>query len=110
LTGTPLHQDIDFIQNINAKNYLKNMKYYPKTSLSKLFPDSSPLLLNLIDNMLVFNPNKRMSVKDCLEHEYFKDIYHYDDLVKSKTKFDWSFDNDLTSKSKLQLEVYSESL
>jgi len=45
------------------------MKYYPKASLSKLFPDANPLLLNLIDNMLIFNPNRRMSVKDCLEHE-----------------------------------------
>ena len=40
-----------------------------------LFPDADPLALDLIDKMLVFNPQERITVAEALKHPYLADMY-----------------------------------
>lgn len=111
LTGTPNNSDLEFIKNPSAKKQILRLPKFTKKSFSKIFNGSiNPLLVDLLENMLMFNPNKRYDVKKCLSHPQFKDIYHPDDLVISDTIFNWDFDSDLETKEKLQLAVWRESL
>lgn len=45
-----------------------------KTPLEDLIPNASPEALDLIEKMFEYNPNARITAKECLEHEYFKDF------------------------------------
>jgi serine/threonine protein kinase len=46
--------------------------------------------------MLEFNPNKRISSKDCLKHKFFADILDENDIEKgSDNKFTYRFDPDM---------------
>ena len=72
--GSPSEEDMDFISDPNGVLYLKSLKKKNKIDLKKKFPGSTPDALDLLEKMLLFNPNKRITVNQCLEHPYFKDV------------------------------------
>lgn len=52
------------------------------SSASLLTPDSCPsLALDLLDRMLTFNPNKRITVEEALAHPYLEQYYDPTDEV-----------------------------
>ena len=44
-----------------------------------LFPKANPLSLDLLSKMLTFNPDKRYTVEDCLNHAYFETLHNHDE-------------------------------
>ena len=56
---------------------LRDWHEYPQwkpADLSRYFPDLEPAGLDLLRKMFVYDPAKRISAKDALEHAYFDDI------------------------------------
>lgn len=64
--------------------------------------------------MIKFSPNERWSVKQCMEHPWFKDLLAQDEYFcenyENNTKFDWSIDDFEPTKSLLQTKIYDLSL
>jgi protein kinase len=50
-----------------------NFPNFVPTDLSTLITNASPLAIDLMMKMLAFDPNKRPTAAQCLQHEYFKD-------------------------------------
>ena len=46
----------------------------PTKKIEDKLKNTDPMLLEIIKKMLSFSPEKRISAKESLEHEYFKDI------------------------------------
>lgn len=61
LLGSPDDSDLGFLRNDNAKKYVKRLPTLPKQSFSDMFPDASPVAIDLAERMLVFDPAKRIS-------------------------------------------------
>ena len=74
-----------------------------------MFPNSNPAALDLLEKMLVFNSNKRLTVVECLAHHYFADLNIDDDAPACEKSFDWSFDDSKLTKEKLQNLIYEEA-
>lgn len=66
---------MNYIGNEKAINYLKSLPKRTKQPWSNLFPKANSLALDLLNKMLTFNPDKRYSAKECLEHPYFEGIH-----------------------------------
>ena len=66
--------------------------------------------LDLLGKMLTFNPDKRFTVEECLNHPYFEGLHNPDEEPIAEKVFDWSFDNFEPTKEILQKMVYDESL
>ena len=64
-----------------------------KIKWDTLFPNIDPLALDLLDNMLVYDPSKRFTAEQCLNHPYLKDIRSKSRLIKCENVFDFSFDS-----------------
>lgn len=75
ILGSPKEADIEFIANGKARNYIKAMPFSRGIRLSHLYPHAEPLALDLLQKMLVFDPTKRITVDEALQHPYMSGLY-----------------------------------
>lgn len=109
--GSPSRDDIEFITNQQAKEFVVNkLPKRTKQPFTNLFPKANPVALDLLAKMLVFNPNKRYTVEQCISHPYFEGLHNPDEEPISEVPFDWSFDDIELTKDNLQSMIYDESL
>ena len=90
--------------------YIRSLPKRSKQSFKALFPNANPIGLDLLTKMLAFNPEKRFTVEQCLEHEYFQGLNNPEEEPISEIQFDWTWDNFEPTKEKIQNMIYEESL
>jgi len=110
VTGTPTAEDLEYITNPQAKEFVLKLARRTKQSFSQLFPKSNPVALDLLAKMLHFNPNKRYTIEQCISHPYFETLHNPEEEPISEAPFDWSFDDIELTKENLQRIIYDESL
>ncbi|OWZ18196.1 CMGC/MAPK protein kinase [Phytophthora megakarya] len=95
--GTPKQDDIGFVKNTKALRFLTKLAISkPKKWLDVFASSGAECVVNsdaidLLSKMLLFNPEKRISVHAALRHPYLATFFDENDLVVSKP-FDFSFD------------------
>jgi len=55
------------------------------TGISKLIPHVSPECLDLLEKLLAYNPEERLTSKEAIKHPYFKDLYENDKKMMQAT-------------------------
>jgi len=55
-------------------DYKPNFPKWKSMELSKLIPNADPLAIDLLQKMLIYEPFKRISSKEALNHAYFRDV------------------------------------
>jgi len=70
--GTPSPQDIgaSLPPGSAAQAYLKGLPHLPPRPLAEVYPGASQPALDLLQRMLLFNPNRRATVDDALKHSF----------------------------------------
>eukprot|EP00826_Nyctotherus_ovalis_P055257 TRINITY_DN7324_c0_g1_i14.p1 TRINITY_DN7324_c0_g1~~TRINITY_DN7324_c0_g1_i14.p1 ORF type:complete len:107 (+),score=19.88 TRINITY_DN7324_c0_g1_i14:3-323(+) len=63
ILGSPSTEDMAFIENDQARKYIKSLPRRNKQSWSSLYAKANPVALDLLSKMLVFNPQKRYTVQ-----------------------------------------------
>ncbi|CAN6566172.1 unnamed protein product [Malus baccata var. baccata] len=61
LLGSPDDSSLGFLRSDNARRYVRQLPQYPKRSFSLGFPDMSPSAIDLLEKMLIFDPNRRIT-------------------------------------------------
>ena len=107
--GTPSAADLEFIGNPSAIRFISKLPRRDKAKWTHIYPKASAAAIDLIDKMLVFNPEKRWSAIECLRHPYFKDLHTSDLEIPAPEAFDWSCDDFPLTKENLQGIVYEEA-
>jgi serine/threonine protein kinase len=108
--GSPSNEELEFITNPQAKEFVGKLAKRTKQSFSQLFPKSNPVALDLLAKMLIFNPYKRYTIEQCISHPYFEGLHNPEEEPISESSFDWSFDDIELTKENLQKLIYEESL
>ncbi|CEH11841.1 kinase-like protein [Ceraceosorus bombacis] len=73
--GTPTEATIAKIGSQRAKTYVQSLPKMPKVPFSNLFPKATPLALDLLDRMLTWDPDERISADEALRHPWLA-AYH----------------------------------
>ncbi|KOH00829.1 mitogen-activated serine/threonine-protein kinase FUS3 [Saccharomyces eubayanus] len=74
--GTPQSdEELRCIESARAREYIKSLPAYPAVPLQKLLPSVNAQGVDLLQRMLVFDPEKRITAKEALEHPYLQ-TYH----------------------------------
>ena len=93
ILGSPLKEDMEFISDPNAILYIESLHKKDKTDLKKIFPGSSEESLDLLEKMLMFNPYKRITVEECLNHPFFKNIRNKNLEKEEKFEIELKFES-----------------
>ena len=76
--GTPNLEDYYNIKLKRAREYIRLLPFCKKISFAELFhqiPNINPMALDLLEQLLAFNPTKRITVDKALKHPYLE-LYH----------------------------------
>ncbi|KAH8048480.1 MAP kinase [Aureococcus anophagefferens] len=70
--GTPSSAEVDALEHDykGMKAYLRRLQPRAPSDLARVVPNVDPSALDLLDKMLKFLPEDRLSVEDILDHEY----------------------------------------
>ncbi|KAG6950030.1 hypothetical protein JG688_00014362 [Phytophthora aleatoria] len=110
--GAPNDQDLYFLTNARARKFM-NAEFQkrgpnPTKPLAHMFTDSPPDALDLLQKMLVIDPNKRISVDEALAHPYMASIRNMEDETTATSSFDFDFENEKLTKPVLQRLIWDE--
>jgi len=94
--GTPQDPALMSLCSPKVLNYIKSWPRRPKVPLERVFKNGSGSGLDLLDRLLEFHPEERITAAEALEHPYL-DIYHHpDDEPDCPETFDFSFESAAT--------------
>jgi mitogen-activated protein kinase 1/3 len=72
-------EDYYGIKSRRAREYIRSLPFKKKLPLKSLFPKTSDLALDLLEKLLAFNPVKRITVNEALQHPYLEPYHDPDD-------------------------------
>ncbi|XAR55087.1 Mitogen-activated protein kinase [Bertholletia excelsa] len=110
LLGSPDDTSLGFIRSDNARRYVKQLPRYPRQKFSARFPTMSPLALDLLEKMLVFDPNKRITVDEALHHPYLSSLHDVNDEPICQNPFSFDFEQRSITEDKIKELIWMESL
>ncbi|KAF9309276.1 negative regulator of the PHO system [Podila horticola] len=80
--GTPTEDTWPGVSKLSE--YRKDFPYYPPKSLSSVVPMIDSFGMDLLMQMLIYQPQRRITAKDALNHVYFNDIRGYANLQQQQ--------------------------
>ncbi|KAG4985459.1 hypothetical protein JHK82_033058 [Glycine max] len=110
LIGSPNDSDLGFLRSDNAKKYVKQLPHVEKQSFAERFPDVSPLAIDLAEKMLVFDPSKRITVEEALNHPYMASLHEINEEPTCPTPFIFDFEQTILNEEDIKELIWKESL
>ncbi|GMF65624.1 unnamed protein product [Phytophthora lilii] len=104
--GTPCEEDLHFVVSERAKRFMKNQPMRPGVPFAKLFPKATPEAIDLLQRMLVFDPAKRISVEEALEHPYLASLHNLEDEPVADSSFSFDFEKEDLTEARLKELIF----
>ncbi|KAJ4459676.1 putative Extracellular signal-regulated kinase 1 [Paratrimastix pyriformis] len=112
--GSPTDEDLRDIGNDRARDYVKKLPQRSKIPFSQYFarvdPPVSPLAINLLEQMLVFDPSKRITVEEALAHPYLATLHDPAEEPVANLQFNFDYEQKGLSPEILKHLIYQEML
>ncbi|KAK2434014.1 mitogen-activated protein kinase protein MMK2 [Trifolium repens] len=110
LLGLPNEEDLGFLRSDNAKKYVKQLQHVDKQPFAQRFPDISPLAIDLAEKMLVFDPSKRITVEEALNHPYMSSLHEINEEPVCPSPFVFDFEQATLNEEDIKELIWNESL
>ena len=73
--GSPTKEDLHLVKSNTILSFLNKVPQMPPQPLKLRFPNGNDEALDFLSNLLVFDPTRRFTVEQALEHPYMS-RYH----------------------------------
>lgn len=107
--GTPTEADLEWLPGRSpARSFIKKVPPSTKQPWSAIYPKATQKGIDAIEQMLTFNPLKRVTVPGAIVLPYYESLHMPDDEPKAERPMDWAFDKFTPTKRLLQNYIYVE--
>nr|AAY89655.1 MAP kinase 1 [Puccinia triticina] len=73
--GTPTLDEFYAINSRRSRDYIRALPLRKKRPFATIYPNASPLAIDFLTKTLTFDPKKRLTVEEALQHPYLE-AYH----------------------------------
>lgn len=110
--GTPTMEDYYSVKSRRAREYIRSLPFTKRRPFATLFAGANPLAIDLLERLLTFNPAKRISVEEALEHPYLEPYHDASDEPDAspipENFFDFDRKKEELSVDELKRLIYEE--
>lgn len=106
LLGRPSESDLQSMQISYDSNVIEALSWKKKISFSETFEKYDPSAVELIRKLLIYKPEKRLSVEDVLNHSFFSQFHNEINEIKCDKKIILPIDDS----NKLSLKEYRDAI
>ena len=116
--GSPKPQEVQHIINNEARQFLQEQKHKQKVPFSRIFPQASKEIIELLESFLIFHPPTRCTVDQALESAFLAPLLsptHPMETASSLTfppvnleAFEFSFERQNLSRLQLKNLIHQE--
>ncbi|MBZ3881188.1 Mitogen-activated protein kinase 3 [Sciurus carolinensis] len=92
-----------------STTWTSSTTFWTKVAWAKLFPKLDSKALDLLDRMLTFNPNKRITVEEALAHPYLEQYCDPTDELVAEEPFTFDMELDDLPKERLKELIFQET-
>ncbi|KAJ5116104.1 mitogen-activated protein kinase Hog1 [Penicillium angulare] len=110
LLGNPSERTVEKIKNKNTRGFVQNLPQCKREPFKEVFPEINSSVSDLLERMLLFDVDDRISTEKALAHPYMAPYHDPTDEPVVESKFDWRFDNADVSISAWKAAVFKEVL
>jgi len=110
VVGTPSAEDVDSVGH--AKEFLKTISPNPTCRLDGMYPGADTEALGLLKSMLQFNPSRRCTVDEALEHNFLRTVRNrdYERNIDSPITMDFLETVEVIDLAEIKKKAYNEVL
>jgi mitogen-activated protein kinase 1/3 len=108
--GTPTEEDLAFVSDDKALEYLRSFPTKQKADFKTMFPCASPDAIDFLEKTLKFNPSERITIDECLKHPLLTEVRQQE---KEKTVIDqitFSFEDEEIDTEERLRELFNEQI
>ncbi|KAL5633328.1 hypothetical protein ACGC1H_003731 [Rhizoctonia solani] len=88
ILGTPDEETLQRIGSVKAQAYIRSLPVKEPKPFKTLFPQADDLALDLLSQMVTFDPANRLSVLEALKHPYLEAYHDEDDEPECESKYE----------------------
>ncbi|KAK3227843.1 hypothetical protein Dsin_007705 [Dipteronia sinensis] len=110
LIGSPDESSLGFLRSDNARRYVRMLPQFPKQNFSARFPNVSPGAVDLLEKMLVFDPNRRITVDEALCHPYLGPLHDINEEPVCQRPFSFDFEHPSFTEENIKELIYRETV
>ncbi|KAH9613151.1 hypothetical protein KSS87_008310 [Heliosperma pusillum] len=110
LIGAPDDSSLGFLRNDNARKYVKQLPQYPRQQFSIRFPNAPPMAVDLLERMLIFDPNERITVNEELCHPYLAPLHDINEEPVCLQPFNFDFEQPSFTEENIKELIWQESV
>uniref|UniRef100_A0A7N0R894 Protein kinase domain-containing protein n=1 Tax=Kalanchoe fedtschenkoi TaxID=63787 RepID=A0A7N0R894_KALFE len=110
LIGSPDDSSLGFLRSDNARRYVRQLPQYPKQQFSTRFPSMSAQAIDLLEKMLVFDPEKRVTAEEALSHPYLAPFHDLSVEPVCPRAFVFDFEQSSLTEEDIKELIWKESI
>ncbi|KAF7844568.1 mitogen-activated protein kinase-like protein MMK2-like [Senna tora] len=110
LIGSPDDTSLGFLRSDNARRYVRQLPQYPRQQFSARFPNMSPGAVDLLEKMLVFDPDRRITVDEALCHPYLAPLHDINEEPVCPRPFSFDFEQPTFTEEDIKELIWRESV
>ncbi|CAH2071177.1 unnamed protein product [Thlaspi arvense] len=110
LIGSPDGTSLEFLRSENARKYVKELPKFPRQKFSVRFPSMNSTAIDLLEKMLVFDPEKRITVEEALCHPFLSTLHDLNDEPVCSNHFSFDFESPSSTEEEIKELVWLESV